>query len=92
MNKFHLTVNQYRERKRDRELAEFGFVNEDRLQEDVQAYATAKRAYMRELQARQSGEDFNPFTDDPNCKSCGKGKGKKAKAEKRRKTPGKGKK
>jgi hypothetical protein len=45
---------------------EFGYASPILMQE----YADARQKYKRGKQ------DFNPFTSDPNCKTCGKDKGK----------------
>lgn len=59
MSKFNMSVELYR-RKLERE---FGFVSEILVQE----YADAKAKHRR-----AKNDKFNPFTEDPNCKTCGK--------------------
>ena len=66
MRKFKLSVKRYR----DKLEKEFGFADP----EMVKRYAIARTEYKRELIAKHKGEDFNPFTEDPNCKTCGKKK------------------
>ena len=60
MRKFKLSVKRYR----DKLEKEFGFADP----EMVKRYAIAKKKFK----ARVIEEDFNPFTNDPNCKTCGK--------------------
>ena len=60
MRKFKLSVKRYT----DKLEKEFGFADP----EMVKRYAIAKR----EFKSKVLGKDFNPFTNDPNCKTCGK--------------------
>jgi len=63
MRKFKLSVKRYT----DKLEKEFGFADP----EMVKRYAIAKRQFKSTLIERGEG-DFDPFTNDPNCKTCGK--------------------
>jgi hypothetical protein len=41
------------------------------MREYAEAWEEHKKKIQKEMQSR---EDFNPFTEDPNCKSCKKRK------------------
>lgn len=69
MKQFYLSVHQYRQKLEKT----FGFADP----EMVKRYAEARADYKRGIQA--SNESFNVYSDDPNCKSCGKKKTIKAK-------------
>lgn len=58
MRKFKLSVNRYRQKLEDT----FGFADPAMVERYAEARAEYKRGKM----------DFNPFTEDPNCKSCKK--------------------
>lgn len=65
MKKFKLSVHQYRLRLEK----QFGFADP----EMVQRYANARHEYKS---GKSIDRGFNPFTEDPNCKSCKKTKTK----------------
>jgi hypothetical protein len=58
---YSLSVNQFKQKLLD----DFGHVSEILVKE----YAEARYIHRKRLK-----EDFNPFTDDPGCKTCGKKK------------------
>ena len=60
MTKFRLTVHHYRAKLEK----EFGFADP----EMVKRYAIARQEH------KAGKQDFNPFTNDPNCKNCRKKK------------------
>lgn len=64
MNKFSLSVHQYREKLE----SAFGYADD----EMVKRYAKDRQKWK---QGQQKGS-FNPYTQDPNCKNCGKDKRK----------------
>jgi len=73
MKKLKLSVSQYRA-EREKEIFErFGDIDEDdrqMIERRVKVYAIKRQQYKSGLQ----DGDFNPFTDDPNCKTCKKKK------------------
>lgn len=62
MRKFRLSVHKYKQKLE----ATFGFVDP----EMVKRYAKARKEWK--LAKRTPTNNFNPFTEDPNCKSCRK--------------------
>ena len=69
MKPFRLSVSQYRQALVD----QYGFADP----EMVKRYAIARRDHKRRTYA-----EFNPFTDDPNCKGCRKTKDQTDQAQK----------
>jgi hypothetical protein len=63
MKMFKLSVYQYTKKLE----SQFGFADP----EMVKRYAVARMEFKKGL-LKGDGKDFNPYTDDPNCKSCGK--------------------
>jgi len=63
MRKFQLSVHQYRQALEK----QFGYADP----EMVKRYAVDKQKHKA---AQLKDPDFNPFTSDPNCKSCRKKK------------------
>jgi len=59
MRKFQLSVHQYRQALEK----QFGYAD----LEMVKRYAIDRQKYKQGIKT-----DFNPFTEDPNCKTCGK--------------------
>lgn len=66
-------VSQYRAMRIREVEGKYMFVSPRQLkdiEEDVKEYAIARQGWKERRAA-----NFNPFTDDPNCKSCKKKKG-----------------
>lgn len=73
MINFKLSVHRYRQSLEHDYMRKYSFISSrhrDEIEADVLEYATAKQQYKRRLKTG----DFNPFTDDPNCKTCRKQK------------------
>lgn len=73
MKQFHLTVHQYRQRLNEEAIVKYGWADPEEIEPKVKRYAIARKDYKLRIKA---GEDFDPFTEDPNCKNCGKKKKK----------------
>lgn len=70
-----LSVHQYRIWKTEQKKKALGFLDDKALaevEELVKRYAVQRQQYKQAKAHRINGDDFNPFTDDPNCKSCRK--------------------
>jgi hypothetical protein len=74
MKKFKLSVPEYRQAKIADAEARFGFADMVEIEASVKRYADARYTHLK----RRNQPDFNPLTDDRNCKTCGK-KGKRLK-------------
>jgi uncharacterized protein with PIN domain len=67
-----MSTSKYRSRLEADYRRRFGYISKRHraeIEHDVLEYAIARQQMKRE---KIEGDDFNPYTDDPNCKSCGK--------------------
>ena len=64
MRPFSLSVHRYRIAKKKDEQERFGYADLESIEQAVKRYAIAKQRHKK--------GNFDPFSADPNCKTCGK--------------------